>query len=108
MCDGILNILQSGKKETSTLSTININEQNIQELLSTLSQYLTTYLNKGVYYGITGSYIDMIMRLDIGIAITVILLNATNNKANAFEAYAKSGIKDYSIIQQLLEWLFIN
>ena len=75
-----------------------------------MRNFLTSEINKGVYLGVTGSYLDTIMRLDIGISLSNILTNALDeNKSNAFESYIKQPFDNkIEIIHQLLDWVFLN
>lgn len=48
------------------------------DLLNLLANYLNEYLNYGVYNGVTGSHIEIIMKLDIGLQLVSLISTATH------------------------------
>ena len=84
-------------------------KQSIQTLLQILSEYLNSYINKGYYAGVTGAYIDTIMKLDIAIKLSYILINAKDSsKQFAVETYIKADLDQSEVIGHILQWIFIN
>lgn len=53
---------------------------NIKLLLSLFSQYLSEHVNKGIYHGISGSYIETVMKINIGNEMITIILNSLNSQ----------------------------
>jgi len=63
----------------------------VQGFATILADYLVANLNYGTFSGIIGGNLELIMKLDLGIQLTSILLNAKlATKENAFEAWLKS------------------
>lgn len=78
--------------------------------------YLNSQLSYGVFTGVSGANVEMIMRLDLGIQITSVLLNAEMGTApgSAIEAYFKSLAGSDNIskhetrLADLIKWLILN
>ena len=71
------------------------------------------HLNYGTFSGIIGGNLELIMKLDLGIQLTSILLNAkVATKENAFEAWLKSSSvatqQKEALLQKLIQWMIMN
>ena len=74
-----------------------------------LSEYLNEYLNIGVFFGITGASVELVMRLDLAIQMLSILsLSKDQQNNDAFDEYAKSNLEKKGIVKSLINWLFMN
>ena len=71
------------------------------------------HLNYGTFSGIIGGNLELIMKLDLGIQLTSVLLNAkVATKENAFEAWLKSSSvatqHKEALLHKLIQWMILN
>lgn len=82
-------------------------------LLTVAVDYLNSHLNYGVFTGVTGANLDVVMKLDLGVQIThIINFLVLGNGENALEAYLKSTEINFEskevIFSTLIKWTIIN
>lgn len=81
--DGFMNVLESGNCKTKVITALQAstatattaftlinklkNPLQVHELLLLAVDYLTSHLNYGVFTGVTGANLDVVVKLDLGI-----------------------------------------
>jgi hypothetical protein len=76
-CDGLLNILQSGKKDQQQRTKAFITTKDpvlVKEYFEILLNFLYSHANYGVYSGIVGAQLNDIMKLDLAVQLSSYLL----------------------------------
>ena len=111
--DGFINIMQNYNKTkgSQTATAVKFLETDIEASLEILSQYLNKYCNNGIYTGVSGAMIDTIIRLDLGIQLSVTILNAKlSDDTVALEKYLMNSTspKKSELISQFIQWIFLN
>jgi hypothetical protein len=108
--DGLMNILESGCKNKKAIPsldgkpppanapppifTVKLKDSDqLHDLLKTLVSYLNSHLSYGVFYGVIGANLEVIMRLDIGLQLSGLVLGLElSTGGNALEAFIKSEV----------------
>ena len=74
--------------------------------------YLRRHLSMGVFTGVPGADLATVMKLDIAVQLSSVLLNGqTVDSVNGFEAFVKSEASDSSkerVFSELIKWTILN
>jgi hypothetical protein len=118
-----MNILETGQRSlklTANAKDLHVkfkDSHQVQELVTVLIKYLNNHVNHGVFTGVVGANLEVVMKLDLSVQLSNILLLGTlstgDGKESAFEAFVKdtTHITDQQkeqVFSEMIKWIIIN